>query len=111
MKAFLIIINFAHDLFTGMWTSSILVMYLLNRKVNARALFAAEFHEITKLFFWLGILSIAVIAGTGWVRFVYYKPEKDGSEETKKNLLIFKHVLFTGIFILGTFLAYRWTFS
>lgn len=111
MKAFFIINNFTHDLFTGLWTSSILVIYLLNKRANAQALVAAELHDIIKVFFWLGIVSIAFILGTGWIRYIYYKPAHDGSEGIRKSLLIFKHLLFTAVFIGGTFLAYRWTFN
>ncbi len=110
MKALLIINNFAHDLFTGLWTSSILVVYLLSERARVQTQVAAELHDIVKLFFWIGIFSIAVILGTGLVRFIYYRPANDGSETIKKGLLIFKHLLFAAVFTGATFLAYRWTF-
>ena len=110
MKAFFIINNFTHDLFTGLWTSAILVIYLLNKRTNEQALLAVELHAIMNVFFWLGIFSIAMILGTGLIRFVYYRPEIDGSERIKKSLLIYKHLLLGAVFIAGTFLAYRWTY-
>ena len=110
MKAFMIINNFAHDLFTGLWTSSILVIYLLRERAHAQTLVATELYAIIIWFFWLEIVSLAVVLGTGGIRFLYYKPANDGSEQTRKGLLIAKHLLFTVIFAGGTFLAYRWTF-
>lgn len=111
MKAFLIINNFAHDLFTGLWTSSVIVIYLLNKRANTRTHLATELHDIAKLFFWLGIFSIAIILGTGLIRYIFYRIESDGSEKIKKSLLIFKHLLLGAVFIGGTFLAYRFTFQ
>jgi NhaP-type Na+/H+ and K+/H+ antiporter len=110
MQAFFIINNFTHDLFTGLWTSAILVIYLLSRKANAQALLAAELYPVIKLFFWLVIFSLAMVIGTGLIRFIYYRPVADGSERIKKSLLIYKHFLLGTVFIGGTFLAYRWTF-
>lgn len=110
MNAFMIINNFAHDLFTGLWTSTILVMYILHERAHAQTVVAAELRDIMLLFFWLGIVSLAAILGTGGIRFLYYRPESGGSERTKKSLLIAKHLLFAVVFTAGTFLAYRWTF-
>ncbi len=111
MKALFIINNFTHDLFTGLWTSAILVIYLLSKRAQEQALLAAELHPVMHMFFWLGIFSIGMILGTGLVRFIYYRPETDGSERIKKSLLIYKHLLLGAVFIGGTFLAYRWTYS
>lgn len=111
MNALLIINNFTHDLFTGLWTSSVLVIYLLSRKASALTLLAAELQKIMRTFFWLGLFSLAVIIISGLVRFKYYRPENDGSEKTRKSLLIAKHLLFSAIFSGGTFLAYQWAFS
>lgn len=110
MKAFYIINNFAHDLFTGLWTSSILVIYLLRERAHTQTLVAVELQPIITSFFWLGLVSLAVVLGTGGIRYLYYQPATDGSERTKKGLLIAKHLLFVVVFAGGTFLAYRWTF-
>jgi hypothetical protein len=110
MKAFFIINNFTHDLFTGLWTSSILVLYLLSKRAKEQALLAAELNPIINMFFWLVIFSVVMVIGTGLIRYIYYRPATDGSESIKKGLLIVKHLLFTVVFGGGTFLAYRWTF-
>ena len=110
MKAFLIINNFAHDLFTGMWTSTVLVIYLLHERAKEQTQIAAELQDIITLFFWIGIFSTAVVFLTGGIRYRYYRPDGAGSEQVKKSLLIFKHALFIVIFSAGTFLAYRWAF-
>ena len=111
MKAFFIINNFTHDLFTGLWTSTILVIYLLDKRANpAQTLLAAELHGVMRVFFWLGIFAIAIILSTGIIRFINYRSENEESERVKKGILIFKHILLGAIFIGGTYLAYRWTF-
>lgn len=107
----MIINNFAHDLFTGFWTSSILIIYLLRERAHATTVIAAELHVIIIWFFWLEVISLAIVLATGGFRFLYYKPVSDDSEKTRKSLLIAKHLLFSVIFAGGAFLAYRWTFS
>ena len=109
MKVLLIINNFVHDLFTGLWRSSILVIYLLREQAHAQTLVAAELYAIINMFFWLGIVSLAIVLGSGGIRFLFYKPATDGSEHTRKSLLIAKHLLFTIVFGGGTLLAYRYT--
>lgn len=112
MKALFIINNFAHDLFTGLWTSTILVIYLLDKKANSLQgiLLVSVLHDVMRVFFWLGIFSILAILITGIIRLINYRPENEEAERVKKGILIFKHILLGAIFIGGTYLAYRWTF-
>jgi hypothetical protein len=110
MKAFLLINNFTHDLFTGLWTSSILVIYLLTKKASEQALLAAELHSVIQVLFWLVIGPLVMVMGTGLIRFIYYRPATDGSAKITKSILIYKHILLGVVFVGGTFLAYWWTF-
>ena len=114
MKILIIVNNFVHDFFTGLWASTLLVIYLLHRKMHSLtgSLDPTVLREVMRIFFWLGIASVVLILLTGSFRLLYYRTESIGGDrEIKKNLLIIKHVLFTFIFIGGTYLAYLYAFS
>jgi putative copper export protein len=110
MKAWLIIINnFVHDLFTGLWISAILVIYLLGKKAGLAqgTPLASSLQEVMKVFFWLGVFSILIIVVTGIIRLREYKFQNRGAAEPlKKKILLLKHILFGAIFLGGTYLAY-----
>jgi len=113
-KALVVVNNFVHDLSTGLWVSSIVVIYLLDMKTRSLVglLVSPALHDVMKTFFWLGIASIVVILATGSARLLYYRTESAGEDgQIKKSLLIVKHVLFTFVFIGGTYLAYIYAFS
>jgi hypothetical protein len=113
-KAFVVVNNFAHDLFTGLWTSSLLVILLLDRKSGSPGgmLIASALHEVMRTFFWVGVASLVAVLLSGGVRLFYYKAEGAGQDsEIKKELLIVKHVLFAFVFIGGTYAAHRVAFS
>ncbi len=111
MKTWLIIINnFVHDLFTGLWCSALLTIYLLERKAPQAS--AETMKDLMKFFFVLGIVSLLVVVITGVFRSIYYR---DGENETaatiKKRALIVKHVFLGALFLAGTYLAYSYTFN
>ncbi len=114
MKNLLIVINnFVHDLFTGLWVSAFLVIYLLEKKAPFLQGAAAEaLRDVMKFFFALGIFSLVVIIITGIFRSLYYRHEEDKNmAAVKKKALIFKHILLGILFLLGTYFAYRYTFN
>ncbi len=114
MKTWLIIINnFMHDLFTGLWISTILVIYLLKKKVTVvHGIPAETFKDIMGVFFGLGIFSLLIIVITGIFRTINYKFTNSGTLETvKKKILIAKHILLGLVFLGGTYLAYSFTFN
>jgi len=113
-KALVVVNNFVHDLFTGLWTSSVLVIYLLHRKTRSPEglLISPALHDVMRTLFWLGIASVVLIVLTGSLRVLYYRAESiRGDREIKKQLLIVKHVLFTFVFIGGTYLSYLYAFK
>jgi len=113
-KALVVVNNFVHDLFTGLWTSSVLVIYLLHRKTRSPEglLVSPALHDVMRTLFWLGIASVVLIVLTGSLRVLYYRAESiRGDREIKKQLLIVKHVLFTFVFIGGTYLSYLYAFK
>jgi hypothetical protein len=114
LKTLIVMNNFVHDLFTGLWVSTLLVIYLLHRKMRSLggALDHAVLLDMMRTFFWIGIASVVLILLTGSFRLLYFRTENIGGDrEIKKNLLIIKHVLFTFIFITGTYIAYLYAFS
>lgn len=113
MKYWLIIINnFAHDLFTGFWVSTIIVIYLLTKQVPlVHGIPVEAFRGITKVFFWLGIFSIFMIIVTGIIRTLYYSSLNSTSlANAKKRALIIKHILLGLVFVAGTYLAYSYAY-
>jgi putative copper export protein len=114
MKNWIIIINnFLHDLFTGFWISTILVIYLLEKKIpSVHGIPAEAFNDIKKVFFILGIFSLLIIIITGVFRTIHYKFGNSATCETaKKKILIIKHILLGLIFLVGTYLSYSYTFN
>lgn len=114
LKALFVVNNFVHDLFTGLWASSLFVIYLLDAKARSLGglLISSALHDVMRTFFRLGVASIAVIIVTGSLRLFYYRTESIGDDrEIKKELLIVKHVLFAVVFIGGTYLSYLYAFS
>lgn len=112
--ALIIINNFVHDMFTGLWVSSVAVIYLLKRKMASGEgpLLSPVLKDVMSFFFWLGIASIVIILMTGSFRILYFRRETAPHErETKRKLLIVKHVFFTTVFIGGTYLAYLYAFK
>lgn len=112
MRYWPVINNFIHDLFTGLWVSSLLTILLLERKWNLRAeaQAASLLQEIKTFFFWLGLGSLAVIAVSGALRLLYHQTEKDKVGVFKNRALVVKHIVFGVCFPLGTYIAYRYTF-
>ncbi|HEY3327680.1 MAG TPA: hypothetical protein VGK14_11010 [Novimethylophilus sp.] len=106
MKPWLILINdFCHDLFTGLWFGSFVTLFILHGKVGDPVLLA----ELTRLFTWLCLASLLAIMLTGICRFFYYR-NWDGAEmaDIKKHLLKIKHALLGTAMLVGTGLVIAW---
>ena len=113
--ALLIIINdFAHDLFTGFWVSSLLVIFLLNNRMASFPLISEAYsliHSMMKMFFWLGVISILLIIATGIIRLRNYrKTSRKEIETVKTRALIVKHLILTVVFLAGTYFAYYFVY-
>lgn len=106
MKPWLILINdFCHDLFTGLWFGSFVTVLVLRNKVGDEALLG----ELTLLFTQLCMASLVAIALSGTFRYFYYR-EWDGSgmADVKARLLRIKHALLGGLMVLGSGLVMIW---
>jgi hypothetical protein len=110
MKLWLILINdFCHDLFTGLWFGSFVTLFVLRGKVGDPRLLG----ELTSLFTVLCLASLFAIMLTGLCRFFYYRNWDSGWNDAekvvvKKHLLKIKHALLGSSMLIGTGLVIAW---
>jgi hypothetical protein len=106
MKPWLILINdFCHDLFTGLWFGSFATLLILRNKVGDKALLA----ELNHLFTVLCLSSLIAIMLSGMFRFFYYRDwDSKDMASIKKRLLKIKHALLGGSMLGGTALVILW---
>jgi uncharacterized membrane protein len=113
MKPWLILINdFSHDLFTGLWFGSFVTMFILHGRAVDATLDAGQLTLIGELegtFFWLTFTSLGFIALTGILRSRYYR-QWDGTamKEVKKRLLIIKHAVLGSALLIGSGFVLAW---
>lgn len=113
MKPWLILINdFSHDLFTGLWFGGFLTMYVLRRRAEDPALDAGQLalmHELVDVFMWVTLVSLGCIVMTGLFRYFYYRTwDGKGMKDIKKRLLIIKHAVLGTSFLIGTGFVIAW---
>lgn len=102
-----IINNFCHDLFSGFWLATLLLLYLLSRvQIPSTAL--KQWVEVVQQFFWFGPGSLAIIIGTGFLRFFYYSR---GVDQNRDKLLIVKHIILVVFYGVGTYFQYVFAFK
>ncbi|MEO5661348.1 MAG: hypothetical protein ABIQ90_16375 [Polaromonas sp.] len=106
MRPWLILINdFSHDLFTGLWFGSFVTLIVLRGKVGDPVLLSNLLHVFTILC----LASLIVIMLTGIFRFFYYR-NWDSAEMAaiKKRLLKIKHALLGSLMLIGTGMVIFW---
>ena len=110
----LVILNdFFHDLFTGLWFGSFVTLAMLHNRASGGSLTPDQIALMTELmgfFKWFCLASLGLIVCTGIFRFFYYRgwdgiPMKD----VKKKLLIIKHAVLGSSFLLGTVMVFVWS--
>lgn len=106
MKPWLILINdFCHDLFTGLWFGSFVTLVVLRGKVGDAALLG----ELNRVFTVICLASLSAIMLTGIFRFFYYRNwDGAGMADVKKRLLKIKHALLGTSMLVGTGLVVVW---
>ena len=113
MKPWLILLNdFAHDLFTGLWFGSFVTMFVLHGRAGDPTLDAGQLmllDELINVFFWATFASLGPIIMTGVFRFFYYR-DWDGvaMKDVKKRLLIIKHAVLGSSLLIGTGFVLVW---
>lgn len=118
---FILMNNFAHDLFTGLWFGTFITIFALQEKIpplkaSLGDLVTLLFTELNTFFFNMMFFSLVMVALTGMFRFLYYGEDGEngnGSDANhpalKKQLLIVKHTFLGTAFLGGSWLSYLWT--
>ena len=110
----LVILNdFFHDLFTGLWFGSFITMAMLHFRASSGTLTPDQLSlmkDLSGFFSTFCLASLLAIILTGIFRFFYYRnwdgiPVKD----VKKKLLIIKHAVLGTSFLAGTVLVFFWS--
>lgn len=106
-----IVVNFVHDLSTGTWFASVLVISILVREmrrvpVDSAGAVEAAAHAMNSVF----VLLVAALVGlilTGVLRLIYWRADTPPAQvQVKRTLLMWKHVAFVGLYGYGTAWAY-----
>lgn len=106
MKPWLILINdFCHDLFTGLWIGSFIALVVLRNKSGDAVLLS----DLSRLFTWLCLASIAALALCGISR--RYLRNMLGNAKLanmQSRLIKLRHGLLGGSMVGGTGLVIAW---
>ena len=107
-RAWWIVNDFVHDMSTGVWAASLLVIWVLARRAaTASPEVAVGLQAAEQAVFWLLVASLAGLAATGAIRLFYWRrstPPEALAE--KRALLAAKHVAFFVVYGLGSVWAY-----
>ncbi|MCX8007144.1 MAG: hypothetical protein N3B11_03400 [Coriobacteriia bacterium] len=103
-----IVNNFLHDMATGTWAASVLVIAVLGPRAAAAPVAAQQaILDAMRTVFWLLVAALAVIAATGGIRLAYWRKDAaPGEVAEKRKALVAKHALFVVVYGLGTAWAY-----
>jgi uncharacterized membrane protein len=112
-KAAVVMNGFIHDFATGYWLSDLIAIYLLHGFRGQSAELALTLGGIERFFFWNSVGAAITIFATGGMRtFTYvdnfYGPE---AEQTRRRMLVIKHILLLAIVGSGSYWAYCTAFS
>jgi hypothetical protein len=105
MSGYLRLLNsFLHDVATGTWVASLLVVWLLSGRLDGVPVEAGvALGDAMWLVFWLAAGSLAAIVVTGAVRLAYWRLDASPDErEMKRRALLAKHAAFVMVYGLGT---------
>lgn len=105
-NSWLIILNdFLHDLFTGLWFGAFVTFFLLRVRLQEGLAeeAARSLNEVSTFFKWFALAALLAIVATGIFRFFYYR-DWDGrpDPQVKKRMLIIKHAVLGTAFLGGT---------
>ncbi len=113
MKYIYIINDFAHDLFTGLWISSLTAIYLI--RLKAEGVSPGEWRLVSELsgdFLWMQNLALGLIILTGLGRYLHQKKSIADNHvrhhQARRQILIIKHIVMGILFTLGTVLGLAW---
>ena len=102
-----IVNNFVHDMATGTWFASLLVIWVVASRVagvpaDARIVLV----DAERTVFWLLLASLIALGATGGLRLFYWRRDTPADElATKRGALLLKHIAFLVVYGLGTMAA------
>ncbi len=113
MKYIYIINDFAHDLFTGLWLSSLAAIYLI--RLKAGGINGTEWQLVSELsgdFLWMQNIALGLIILTGLGRYLHQKKRSSDNHvshhQARRRVLIIKHIVLGILFASGTALGLIW---
>lgn len=113
IKNALTVLNvFVHDFVSALWLTTLLAVYWTNKTVFPSGM-EDFFFRFKREFFFIGLGSLVVILATGIVRTVTYTTGTDDRafEDTRKKMLIGKHILGFVVYGLGTYCQYKMVYG
>ena len=113
IKKILVVLNgFVHDFATGYWLSAMISIWFLARYRLELPAVAGVLTGIQKFFFWNSVGAVVVIFATGAGRTLTYMDNVFGenTEQTRRKMLIAKHVVLLAIFGAAGWWAWNVTF-
>ena len=111
-KSAVVLNGFIHDFATGYWLSAIISLYYLHGFQGKYPAAADLLNVMERFFFWNTIGAVAVILATGAGRTYTYVGNIFGesTEQTRRRMLIIKHIILVAVFGAGGWWAYGVTF-
>tara|TARA_R110002167_G_scaffold1878_3_gene9262 strand:- start:4750 stop:5097 length:348 start_codon:yes stop_codon:yes gene_type:complete len=114
MRPWLILLNnFCHDLFTGLWFGSFVTIYVLRIKAAELGAPGPWLEQLNSFFFAFCWISLLLVCLTGLFRFLFDRHGDGGigkhNWQVKKQMLIVKHAVLGIAFVGGSWLIYLWT--
>ncbi|MFW8601519.1 hypothetical protein ACOHYD_08555 [Desulfobacterota bacterium M19] len=113
MKYIYIINDFSHDLFTGLWLSSLTAIYLIHLKAGGAV--SCEWQLVSELsgdFLWMQNIALGLIILTGLGRYLHQKGGRTDNHlshhQARRQVLIIKHIIMGILFTSGTALGLAW---
>jgi uncharacterized membrane protein len=111
-KAAIVLNGFIHDFTTGYWLAAMIAIRLLAGFRDEYPALAHQLGSIQRFFFWNTVGAAVVIFATGAGRTLTYVDNVFGesTEQTRRRMLIAKHVILIAIFGAGGWWAYQTSF-
>lgn len=113
LKKVAVVLNgFVHDFTTGYWLASLIAIRLLHGFQQSHSAVADLLGTIERFFFWNSVGAVVVILATGAGRTFTYVENAYGeaTEDTRRKLLIIKHIALFALFGAGGWWAYTMVF-
>jgi putative copper export protein len=99
--------NFVHDMCTGVWFASLLVIWVVASRSAGVSVEAREvLVDAQRAVFWLLVTALLGLAVTGGLRLMYWRQDTPLDDlSAKRGSLLVKHVAFLLVYGIGTALA------